>query len=79
MQNVMFLGDLNAACSYITNKGLRNVRLRSDPKFHWLIRDEQDTTVREKTHCAYDRYTTKTFLSTILEFVAVNMKNYLTC
>ncbi|KAA0714020.1 Deoxyribonuclease gamma [Triplophysa tibetana] len=54
-ENVMFLGDLNAACSYTTNKGLRNVHLWSDPKFHWLIRDEQDTTVREKTHCAYDR------------------------
>ncbi|XP_067251104.1 deoxyribonuclease I-like 1-like [Chanodichthys erythropterus] len=54
-ENVMFLGDLNAACSYVTNKGLKNVRLRSDPKFHWLIRDEQDTTVREKTRCAYDR------------------------
>lgn len=55
IQNVMFLGDLNAACSYVTNKGLKNVRLRSDPKFHWLIKDEQDTTVREKTRCAYDR------------------------
>ncbi|XP_052418696.1 deoxyribonuclease I-like 1-like [Carassius gibelio] len=54
-ENVMFLGDLNAACSYVTNKGLKNVRLRSDPKLHWLIRDEQDTTVREKTRCAYDR------------------------
>uniref|UniRef100_A0A8C1YWT2 Deoxyribonuclease I-like 1-like n=1 Tax=Cyprinus carpio TaxID=7962 RepID=A0A8C1YWT2_CYPCA len=45
-ENVMFLGDLNAACSYVTNKGLKNVCLRSDPKFHWLIRDEHsDTTV----------------------------------
>lgn len=54
-QNVMILGDLNAACSYVTIKGWRAVRLRSDPKFQWLIGDEQDTTVREKTHCAYDR------------------------
>ncbi|KAM9350908.1 deoxyribonuclease I-like 1-like [Symphorus nematophorus] len=53
--NVMILGDLNAACNYVTIKGWRAVRLRSDPKFHWLIGDEQDTTVREKTHCAYDR------------------------
>ncbi|XP_073326081.1 deoxyribonuclease I-like 1-like [Pagrus major] len=53
--NVMILGDLNAACSYVTIKGWRAVRLRSDPKFQWLIGDEQDTTVREKTHCAYDR------------------------
>ncbi|XP_068996669.1 TRAF3-interacting JNK-activating modulator-like [Embiotoca jacksoni] len=53
--NVMILGDLNAGCSYVTVKGWRAVRLRSDPKFRWLIGDEQDTTVREKTHCAYDR------------------------
>ncbi|CAB1330293.1 unnamed protein product [Coregonus sp. 'balchen'] len=54
-ENVVILGDLNAACSYITARGFRAVRLRSDPKFRWLIRDEQDTTVRQKTHCAYDR------------------------
>ncbi|XP_029290787.1 deoxyribonuclease I-like 1-like [Cottoperca gobio] len=54
-ENVMILGDLNAACSYVTIKGWRAVRLRIDPKFRWLIGDEQDTTVREKTHCAYDR------------------------
>ncbi|XP_037102379.1 deoxyribonuclease I-like 1-like isoform X1 [Syngnathus acus] len=54
-ENVMILGDLNAACGYVTIKGWRAVRLRSDPKFQWLIGDEQDTTVREKTHCAYDR------------------------
>ncbi|XP_037540151.1 deoxyribonuclease I-like 1-like [Nematolebias whitei] len=53
--NVMILGDLNAGCSYVTIKGWKSVRLRSDPKFCWLIGDEQDTTVREKTHCAYDR------------------------
>uniref|UniRef100_A0A665UML4 Deoxyribonuclease n=1 Tax=Echeneis naucrates TaxID=173247 RepID=A0A665UML4_ECHNA len=55
VNNVMILGDLNAGCSYVTMKGWRAVRLRSDPKFHWLIGDEQDTTVRQKTHCAYDR------------------------
>ncbi|XP_061592298.1 deoxyribonuclease I-like 1-like [Cololabis saira] len=53
--NVMILGDLNAGCSYVTIKGWKAVRLRSDPRFHWLIGDEEDTTVREKTHCAYDR------------------------
>lgn len=54
-QNVVILGDLNAGCSYVTIKGWRALRLRSDPNFHWLIGDEQDTTVRDKTHCAYDR------------------------
>ncbi|KAF7657897.1 hypothetical protein LDENG_00020850 [Lucifuga dentata] len=46
--------DLSAGCSYVTIKGWKAVRLRSDPKFRWLIGDEQDTTVRQKTHCAYD-------------------------
>ncbi|KAG9340337.1 hypothetical protein JZ751_021789 [Albula glossodonta] len=54
-ENVMFLGDLNAACGYVTVKGWGLVRLKNDPQFHWLIGDKEDTTVREKTHCAYDR------------------------
>ncbi|XP_036389876.1 deoxyribonuclease I-like 1-like [Megalops cyprinoides] len=67
-ENVMFLGDLNAACSYVTIKGWGMVRLRSDPKFRWLIGDEEDTTVREKTHCAYDRIVVhgKAFMSGIV-------------
>ncbi|XP_016536608.1 deoxyribonuclease I-like 1-like [Poecilia formosa] len=54
-ENVIILGDLNAGCSYVTAKGWKAVRLRNDPGFHWLIGDQQDTTVREKTRCAYDR------------------------
>ncbi|XP_062854451.1 deoxyribonuclease I-like 1-like [Trichomycterus rosablanca] len=54
-ENMMLLGDLNADCGYVTIKGIKNLRLRNDPKFHWLITEEQDTTVREKIHCAYDR------------------------
>uniref|UniRef100_A0A667WWC0 Deoxyribonuclease n=1 Tax=Myripristis murdjan TaxID=586833 RepID=A0A667WWC0_9TELE len=61
--NVVILGDLNAGCSYITIKGWRAVRLRSDPKFRWLIGDDQDTTVRVKTHCPYDRYQVNTNIS----------------
>ncbi|MED6283473.1 hypothetical protein CHARACLAT_009250 [Characodon lateralis] len=55
IDNVIILGDLNAGCSYVTIKGWKAVRLRNDPKFHWLIGDDQDTTVRETTQCAYDR------------------------
>uniref|UniRef100_H3DCF9 Deoxyribonuclease n=1 Tax=Tetraodon nigroviridis TaxID=99883 RepID=H3DCF9_TETNG len=55
IDNVVILGDLNAGCSYVTAKGWLAVRLRTDPKFHWLIGDQEDTTVREKTQCAYDR------------------------
>ncbi|XP_058497845.1 deoxyribonuclease I-like 1-like [Solea solea] len=53
--NVMILGDLNAGCNYVTIRGWRDIRLRSDPRFLWLIGDEHDTTVRRKTRCAYDR------------------------
>lgn len=59
---MMILGDLNAGCGYVTIKGWKSVRLRNDPKFSWLIGDDQDTTVREKTHCAYDRSTRTTHL-----------------
>ncbi|MED6235083.1 hypothetical protein ATANTOWER_015243 [Ataeniobius toweri] len=55
IDNVIILGDLNAGCRYVTIKGWKAVRLRNDPKFHWLIGDDQDTTVRETTRCAYDR------------------------
>ncbi|KAF6724707.1 Deoxyribonuclease gamma [Oryzias melastigma] len=30
--NVIILGDLNAGCAYVTMKGLRDVRLKSDPQ-----------------------------------------------
>ncbi|XP_067832321.1 deoxyribonuclease gamma-like [Heptranchias perlo] len=55
MESVMFLGDLNAGCSYVPAKAWRTIRLRKKPGFHWLIGDHEDTTVRQKTHCAYDR------------------------
>ncbi|KAK1151412.1 deoxyribonuclease I-like 1-like isoform X1 [Acipenser oxyrinchus oxyrinchus] len=54
-QNIMFLGDFNAACGYVTAKDWDAIRLRKNPDFSWLIGDEEDTTVSEKTHCAYDR------------------------
>ncbi|XP_033863066.3 deoxyribonuclease gamma isoform X2 [Acipenser ruthenus] len=54
-QNIMFLGDFNAACGYVTAKDWDAIRLRKNPDFSWLIGDGEDTTVSEKTHCAYDR------------------------
>ncbi|MBN3293716.1 DNSL3 Deoxyribonuclease, partial [Polypterus senegalus] len=67
-QNIMFLGDLNAACSYVTAKDWESIRLRKHPSFYWLIGDEEDTTVSEKTHCAYDRIVVhgKEFLNGII-------------
>ncbi|KAM5146404.1 deoxyribonuclease-1-like [Mantella aurantiaca] len=55
IESVMLLGDLNAACGYVTNEEWKNIQLRSSNTFHWLIGDKDDTTVNTKTHCAYDR------------------------
>ncbi|RXN23561.1 deoxyribonuclease gamma-like protein [Labeo rohita] len=55
IENVMFLGDFNAACGYVAKKNRKNIRLFSDPSFIWLIQDNVDTTVKQSTDCAYDR------------------------
>ncbi|XP_072276989.1 deoxyribonuclease gamma isoform X2 [Pyxicephalus adspersus] len=54
-ENIIFMGDFNAACSYVPKKSWKNIRLRTNPEFVWLIGDKTDTTVRRKTNCAYDR------------------------
>uniref|UniRef100_G1KY77 Deoxyribonuclease n=2 Tax=Anolis carolinensis TaxID=28377 RepID=G1KY77_ANOCA len=54
-ENVMVLGDLNAAGAYIPANAWARIRLRQDLGFHWLISDTEDTTVSHRTCCAYDR------------------------
>lgn len=54
-ENFIFMGDFNAGCSYVPKKAWKNIRLRTDPKFVWLIGDQEDTTVKKSTSCAYDR------------------------
>ncbi|XP_076839819.1 deoxyribonuclease-1-like 1 [Brachyhypopomus gauderio] len=54
-EDIMFLGDFNAACGYVAKKNRKNIRLYTNPSFTWLIDDKQDTTVRKSTDCAYDR------------------------
>ncbi|XP_007521262.2 deoxyribonuclease gamma isoform X1 [Erinaceus europaeus] len=54
-ENFIFMGDFNAGCSYVPKKAWKNIRLRTDPKFVWLIGDNEDTTVKKSTKCAYDR------------------------
>ncbi|XP_042536071.1 deoxyribonuclease gamma [Dipodomys spectabilis] len=54
-QNFIFMGDFNAGCSYVPKKAWKNIRLRTDPRFVWLIGDQEDTTVKKSTNCAYDR------------------------
>uniref|UniRef100_A0A2K5F5Y8 Deoxyribonuclease 1L3 n=1 Tax=Aotus nancymaae TaxID=37293 RepID=A0A2K5F5Y8_AOTNA len=53
--NFIFMGDFNAGCSYVPKKAWKNIRLRTDPMFVWLIGDQEDTTVKKSTNCAYDR------------------------
>ncbi|MBN3273483.1 DNSL3 Deoxyribonuclease, partial [Polyodon spathula] len=54
-KNFIFMGDFNAACGYVPKKHWKNIRIRRDQSFEWLISDQSDTSVRESTHCAYDR------------------------
>lgn len=54
-ENFIFMGDFNAGCSYVPKKAWKNIRLRTDPNFVWLIGDQEDTTVKKSTSCAYDR------------------------
>ncbi|KAM8930773.1 deoxyribonuclease gamma [Pelodytes ibericus] len=53
--NIIFMGDFNAGCGYVPKKHWKNIRLRSNPEFVWLIGDRNDTTVKSTTNCAYDR------------------------
>nr|KAF6335081.1 deoxyribonuclease 1 like 3 [Pipistrellus kuhlii] len=54
-ENFIFMGDFNAGCNYVPKKAWSSIRLRTDSQFVWLIGDEEDTTVRSSTDCAYDR------------------------
>ncbi|NXJ80602.1 DNAS1 protein, partial [Trogon melanurus] len=53
--NILFLGDFNAGCSYVTSSQWPSIRLRSFNACEWLIPDSADTTVATTTTCAYDR------------------------
>ncbi|XP_054127137.1 deoxyribonuclease-1-like [Melozone crissalis] len=52
--DMIFLGDFNADCSYVTSSQWPSIRLRSLSACEWLIPDSADTTVAD-TDCAYDR------------------------
>nr|BAD73859.1 deoxyribonuclease I [Heterodontus japonicus] len=53
--NMLIMGDLNAACSYVKPADWADIRLRKDSQFQWLIPDSADTTTNIATKCAYDR------------------------
>nr|XP_019568714.1 PREDICTED: deoxyribonuclease-1-like 2 [Rhinolophus sinicus] len=52
--DILFLGDFNADCSYVREQDWASIRLRSSEVFKWLIPDSADTTVGN-SDCAYDR------------------------
>lgn len=54
INDVIILGDFNAACSYMSDSDWKTNRLFNDKRFTWLINDCVDTTVGG-TSCAYDR------------------------
>ncbi|XP_063796941.1 deoxyribonuclease gamma [Pseudophryne corroboree] len=54
-ENFIFMGDFNAGCSYVAKKYWKDIRLRTNAEFVWLIENTIDTTVRSSTSCAYDR------------------------
>ncbi|ELT95265.1 hypothetical protein CAPTEDRAFT_139285 [Capitella teleta] len=72
--NILIMGDFNAACTYISKKKLATSELRSED-FHWLIPDDADTTVG-RTDCAYDRFvmTGDEFLRSLVPFSAKVVK-----
>lgn len=51
----MILGDFNADGSYVSDKDMKKIRIRSDKNFHWLIKDDEDTTASTKNNNTYDR------------------------
>lgn len=51
----MILGDFNADGLYVSKKDMKNIRIRSDKNFHWLIGDDVDTTASNRNDHTYDR------------------------
>ncbi|XP_041458011.1 uncharacterized protein LOC121410172 isoform X2 [Lytechinus variegatus] len=52
VKNVIFAGDFNANCGYVSNNRWKEVELRENPRYKWLIEDDVDTTPSD-TDCAY--------------------------
>ncbi|XP_054464406.1 deoxyribonuclease-1-like [Anoplopoma fimbria] len=53
--NIMILGDFKADGVYVTDNKMKDIRIRSDKNFHWLIGDDVDTTSNTANHYSYDR------------------------
>ncbi|XP_028854457.1 deoxyribonuclease 1 like 4, tandem duplicate 1 [Denticeps clupeoides] len=66
--NIMMLGDFNADGAYVSKKDMKQIRIRTDPNFYWLIADDVDTTVKQSNDNTYDRIVVygKTMLSAVV-------------
>ncbi|XP_071374549.1 deoxyribonuclease-1-like [Centroberyx affinis] len=53
--NIMILGDFNADGAYVSDERLKEIRIRSNKNFHWLIGDDVDTTANPANEHTYDR------------------------
>ncbi|XP_062316817.1 deoxyribonuclease-1-like [Osmerus eperlanus] len=53
--NILILGDFNADGRYVSRSGMRDIRIRSDANYHWLIADDVDTTASTANDHTYDR------------------------
>uniref|UniRef100_A0A7M4FMI7 Deoxyribonuclease 1L3 n=1 Tax=Crocodylus porosus TaxID=8502 RepID=A0A7M4FMI7_CROPO len=48
-KNFIFMGDFNAGCGYVAKKHWKDIRLKTQSEFVWLIGDTNDTTVKGST------------------------------
>lgn len=53
--NILIMGDLNAACKYASRTALQRLDIRKNPPYRWLIPDDADTTTTT-SNCSYDRF-----------------------
>lgn len=54
LQKIMILGDFNADGRYLSKKKKGKIRICSAP-YHWLIKDDVDTTASHFNDHTYDR------------------------
>ncbi|KAL5269891.1 hypothetical protein ACHWQZ_G003381 [Mnemiopsis leidyi] len=54
--NALMMGDFNADCNYFKASEYSSVSLATNSSFTWLIDGSADTTVSDRTDCAYDRF-----------------------
>jgi len=53
VENLIFIGDMNADCDYVSLNELDELEIRGED-YTWVVPDNADTTV-SSTRCAYDR------------------------